>query len=71
MKCWPGRRAFRQREAFVLVHLGGFTVRECSEVLGKPEGTVKSHLHRALAKLRQELGELRDGAAGGDHVAIS
>ncbi len=60
-----------QREAFVLVHLEGFTVRECSEVLGKPEGTVKSHLHRALAKLRQELGDLRDGAEGGDHVAAS
>ena len=60
-----------QREVFVLVHLEGFTVRECSEVLGKPEGTVKSHLHRALAKLRQELGDLRDGTGGGDHVATS
>ncbi len=60
-----------QREAFVLVHLEDFTVRECSEVLGKPEGTVKSHLHRALVKLRQELGDLHDGAEGGDHVAAS
>jgi len=49
-----------QREAFVLVHLEGFRVRECAEVLGKPIGTVKSHLHRALASLRQELGDLRD-----------
>ena len=46
-------------------------LRECSKVLGKPEGTVKSHLHRALTKLRQELDDLRDGAEGGDHVAAS
>jgi DNA-directed RNA polymerase specialized sigma24 family protein len=44
----------------VLVHLEGFRVRECAEVLGKPIGTVKSHLHRALASLRRELGDLRD-----------
>jgi len=56
-----------QREAFVLVHLEGFTVNEASEVLGKAPGTVKSHLHRALQKLRVELADLRDGAdTGGD-----
>jgi RNA polymerase sigma-70 factor (ECF subfamily) len=49
-----------QREAFVLVHLEGFRVRECAEVLGKPTGTVKSHLHRALAGLRRDLADLRD-----------
>ena len=49
-----------QRETFVLVHLEGFRVRECAEVLGKPVGTVKSHLHRALASLRRELADLRD-----------
>jgi RNA polymerase sigma-70 factor (ECF subfamily) len=49
-----------QREVFVLVHLEGFRVRECAEVLGKPIGTVKSHLHRALASLRRELADLRD-----------
>ena len=48
-----------QREAFVLVHLEGFTVRECAELMGKPDGTVKSHLHRALARLRTELADLR------------
>ena len=52
-----------QREAFVLVHLEGFRVRECAEVLGKPIGTVKSHLHRALASLRRELADLRDPQA--------
>jgi RNA polymerase sigma-70 factor (ECF subfamily) len=55
-----------QREAFVLVHLEGLRVRECAEVLGKPIGTVKSHLHRALASMRRELADLRDPAAKGD-----
>ena len=55
-----------QREVFVLVHLEGFTVRECAELLGKPAGTVKSHLHRALATLRRELGDLQGaGCEGG------
>lgn len=53
-----------QREPFVLVHLEGFTVREAAAVLGKPEGTVKSHLHRALRALRTELADLRDLVAG-------
>ena len=51
----------RQREAFVLVHLEGFTVQECADFLGKPSGTVKSHLHRALVRLRAELADLDDG----------
>ncbi len=50
----------RQREAFILVHLEGFTVQECADFLGKPSGTVKSHLHRALVKLRAELADLND-----------
>jgi RNA polymerase sigma-70 factor (ECF subfamily) len=54
----------RQREAFVLVHLEGFSVRETAKLLGKPEGTVKSHLHRALTGLRAELADLQDLAGG-------
>jgi RNA polymerase sigma-70 factor (ECF subfamily) len=53
----------RQREVFVLVHLEEFTVRETAALLGKPEGTVKSHLHRALSHLRRELGDLREPLA--------
>jgi len=52
----------RQREAFVLIHLEGFTVRETAGVLGRPEGTVKSHLHRALMHLRRELADLGEPA---------
>jgi len=51
-----------QREAFVLVHWERFTVREAAAVLGKSEGTVKTHLHRALQKLRSELADLREEA---------
>jgi RNA polymerase sigma-70 factor (ECF subfamily) len=51
----------RQREAFVLVHFEGFTVRETGNLLGAPEGTVKSHLQRALKALRIELADLQDG----------
>ena len=56
----------RQREAFVLVHLEGFTVQECADFLGKPSGTIKSHLHRALVKLRAELVDLNEGT---DHTS--
>lgn len=49
-----------QREVFVLIHLEGFRVRECAEMLEKPIGTVKSHLHRALARMRSELADLVD-----------
>jgi len=49
----------RQRESFVLVHLEGFTVRETGELLGTPEGTIKSHLQRALKALRRELSDVQ------------
>jgi RNA polymerase sigma-70 factor (ECF subfamily) len=47
-----------QRQAFVLVHLEGFTVCETAKILRKAEGTVKSHLARALRALRNELADL-------------
>jgi RNA polymerase sigma-70 factor (ECF subfamily) len=50
-----------QREAFVLVHLEGFTVREAAEISGRAIGTMKSHLHRALIALRSELADLGPG----------
>jgi RNA polymerase sigma-70 factor (ECF subfamily) len=49
-----------QREAFVLVHLEGMTIRETAEVTGRAVGTIKSHLHRALRALRSELADLAD-----------
>jgi RNA polymerase sigma-70 factor (ECF subfamily) len=53
-----------QREAFVLVHLEGFSVHEAAAVIGKPEGTMKSHLHRALQTLRSELADLTEDTGG-------
>jgi RNA polymerase sigma-70 factor, ECF subfamily len=47
-----------QRETFVLVHLEGFSITDAAATLGKAPGTLKSHLHRALATLREELGDL-------------
>lgn len=47
-----------QREAFVLVHLEGLSVRESAALMGRREGTVKSHLHRALRRLRRELADV-------------
>ncbi len=44
-----------QREAFTLVHLEGFTIREAAEITGRAPGTIKSHLHRALRSLRADL----------------
>lgn len=48
-----------QREAFVLVHLEGFTLLEAAELLEKSPGTLKSHLHRALVTLREELADIQ------------
>src|SRR5215831_2316173 len=48
------RLSHGQREAFVLVHLEGFTVQEVADLTGRAEGTIKSHLHRALRRLREQ-----------------
>lgn len=60
-----GRLPRNQRDCFLLVHGEGFTVREAAAILGKAEGTVKSHLHRALTALRRELGDLRPAGERG------
>ena len=47
-----------QREAFIMVHMQGFTVSETAEITGRASGTIKSHLHRALRALRADLADL-------------
>ena len=42
-----------QREAVELVYFGGYSFREIAEATGAPEGTVKSRVRLALAKLRE------------------
>lgn len=49
-----------QREAFVLVHLEGFSVVEAAAASGRAPGTIKSHLHRALRALRTRLADLHN-----------
>lgn len=45
-------------ETVVILHdLEGFTHREIAQVLGIPEGTCRSHLHRARGLLREKLKE--------------
>ena len=44
-----------QRTAVVLRHVDGLSYAEIAEAVGRPEGTVKAHVHRGLAALRSAL----------------
>jgi RNA polymerase sigma factor (sigma-70 family) len=44
-----------QRTAVVLRHIDGLSYAEIAEAVGRPEGTVKAHVHRGLAALRDAL----------------
>ncbi len=48
--------------AFWLRYVQGMSTREAAQAMGVPEGTVKSHVHRARLRLRNEV-----GAACGTH----
>ena len=43
------------REAVVLRHVEGLPYAEVAEVLGRPVGTVKTHVHRGVRQLREDL----------------
>jgi RNA polymerase sigma-70 factor (ECF subfamily) len=43
------------RTALTLYHLEGMSVKQVGAVMDNPEGTVKSHLHRARKKLKDRL----------------
>ena len=49
----------RQRAVIVLHDIEGFKHSEIGRMLGIPEGTARSDLHHARARLRQELGPVR------------
>jgi RNA polymerase sigma-70 factor (ECF subfamily) len=57
-----GRLSARQRAAFLLRHYEGLAIEEIASALKLDSGTVKAHLFRATAKLREELRELYFGA---------
>jgi RNA polymerase sigma factor (sigma-70 family) len=44
-----------EREAFLLVALGDLTYDETARSLGVPIGTVRSRIHRARARLREQI----------------
>lgn len=48
----------RRRVAVVLRYVEGFSYEEVAQMLGRPVGTVKSDVHRALRQLRRRLGPL-------------
>lgn len=61
-----------QRVAVLLRHLCELSSAEVAEVLGCPEGTVRSHVSRGLARLRALLGEHHPtlvAQAGAGHVS--
>jgi RNA polymerase sigma factor (sigma-70 family) len=43
------------REAVVLRHVEGLPYAEVAEALGRPVGTVKTHVHRGVRQLRENL----------------
>ncbi|MDE2058661.1 MAG: sigma-70 family RNA polymerase sigma factor [candidate division NC10 bacterium] len=47
----------RQREVFVLRHLEAWPTQDVADALGLSTGSVKRHLFRAVARLRETLGE--------------
>ena len=44
-----------QRTAVVLRHVDGLSYAEIATTVGRPEGTVKAHVHRGLAALRTAI----------------
>lgn len=50
----------RERTAVTLRHVSGKSTELTAEIMGVAEGTVKSLVYRAVRKLRDELGPLRD-----------
>ena len=50
----------RQREAFMLFHYADLSLKEAADSMGCAVGTVKAHLNRATAKMRDLLQDLAD-----------
>lgn len=46
-----------EREAVELVHLCGLAPKEAAEALGVPKGAMRTRLHRAMARMREVVGD--------------
>jgi RNA polymerase sigma-70 factor (ECF subfamily) len=62
-----GRLTEAQREVLALRFLSDVSLREVSEIVGRPVAAVKSLQNRALASLRRQIGP---GGAGGDGMVL-
>jgi len=51
----------RQRAVFTLRHFEELSLEEIGAVLGLDVGTIKAHMFRAVAKLREDLRDLYGG----------
>ncbi len=49
------------RQVVILRYFAGLTVPELAHAIGKREGTVKSRIHRALGRLREQLSQVAAG----------
>jgi len=49
-----------ERRAITLAYFGGHSYREVARLLGRPEGTVKSHIRTGLTSLRRRLSDIPD-----------
>ena len=58
LECALDTLSLKQREVFVLVYLNDLSVPEAAQIIGCAPGTAKSHLHRAIVKLRDTLNDL-------------
>ena len=55
------------REALWLFVVEGLSIREIADILGIPEATVKTRIHRAKAQLKEQL---NPDTPGGVHVMV-
>ncbi|MBM9508571.1 SigE family RNA polymerase sigma factor [Streptomyces sp. KK5PA1] len=61
----------KQRQVVMMRHYGQLTTEETARALGMSTGTVKSTLHRALARLRHELEHGRYGYSRKEDVCAA